>query len=233
MNTKLNRQSWILSLIVISVTLTPNQQAHPLFAGEQSQKKSAPEKSNVTKSIENTDAKQDRNQKENRKRASRKNMLPVEPIIAEMKRAGKLIENQQTGQETQKLQQQVVQNLEELIRLVESTPTSSRRQLKPNHDQQLKDEKKSRMQKTKTGRKDGNQLSQGPARQSSERKEEGQATAGSLANRNLYIKDAWGHLPPAMRQKLLNIYTEKFLPQYENQVRRYYEALAEQKKNSP
>ncbi|MCH9654095.1 MAG: hypothetical protein K0U86_23325 [Planctomycetes bacterium] len=218
---------------MIGITITPNQQDYFLFADEQPQKKSAPEKSNITKSIENTDAKQNRNQKENRKRASRKNMLPVEPIIAEMKRAGKLIENQQTGEETQKLQQQVVQNLEQLIRQVESAPTTSRQQLKSDHDQQLKDEKKSRMQKSKTGRKSGNQLSQGPARQSSERKEEGQATAGSLANRNLYIKEAWGHLPPAMRQKLLNIYTEKFLPQYENQVRRYYEALAEQKKRSP
>ena len=157
--------------------------------------------------------------------------LPVESIIDEMKRAGKLIEKQQTGQETQKIQRQVVDDLEELIRQFESAPPSPMKQPDPN--QQQSGEKKSQQQQEGMGQKRAPQLSQGPARESSDRKEPGQATAGSLPDRNPYIKDAWGHLPPAMRQQLLNIYTEKFLPQYEDQVRRYYEALAEKKKRTP
>ena len=233
MSTKLTRQSRILLLSVIGVTLTLNFQAHLVLADEQPQNKSATDKSKVKKNVDDSDQKQASKQKKYFKQSARKNKLQVEPIIEEMIRAGKLIKNQQTGQETQKLQQHVVQNLETLIRLIESAPKSSIRRRSQNDNQQSNDENKSRQQKTGTGQKNVPQLSQGPARQSSERKEEGQATAGSLKNRNVYIKDAWGHLPPAMRQQLLNIYTEKFLPQYENQVRRYYEALAEQKKRSP
>ena len=233
MSTKLTRQSWTLLLSVIGLTLTLNLQVHFVSADEQPQKKSAPDQSKVAKNSDASDQEQAPEQKKDLKQAARKNKLPVEPIIEEMKRAGKLIENQQTGQETQKLQQRVVQNLETLIRLIESAPKSSMRQQSQNDNQQSNDGKKSRQQKTEAGQKNVPQPSQGPARQSSERKEEGQATAGNLKNKNVYIKDAWGHLPPAMRQQLLNIYTEKFLPQYENQVRRYYEALAEQKKRDP
>lgn len=38
--------------------------------------------------------------------------------------------------------------------------------------------------------------------------------------------DIWGHLPPAVREQLLNSYRERTLPQYEDLVRSYYEALA-------
>jgi len=106
-------------------------------------------------------------------------------------------------------------------------PSQNNKQPQPGDDQ------KSQQQKGGAGQQNAQQASQGPARQSSERKEDGLVTSGSLPDRNAYIKDAWGHLPPAMRQQLLNIYTEKFLPQYEDQVRRYYEALAEKKKRTP
>jgi hypothetical protein len=48
------------------------------------------------------------------------------------------------------------------------------------------------------------------------------------AARQRLAKDVWGHLPPALRQELLNIFSEKYIPKYDEQVRRYYEALAEE-----
>jgi len=233
MRTNLTRQSWIFLISVISVTFMLNLQAQLASADEQPQNKTTLEKSKLVKNTGDTEEKQSRKLKEDLKQLAHNNKLPVEPIIEEMKRAGKLIENHQTGKETQKLQQQVVQNLEALIRQIESAPKTSMQQQNPNEKQQPDHKKKSQQQKSEAGQKNVPQPSQGPARQSSERKEEGQATVGRLDSRNAYIKDAWGHLPPAMRQQLLNIYTEKFLPQYENQVRRYYEALAEQKKRAP
>lgn len=233
MSTNLSRQSWTLLKSVLSVTLMLSLPALIVHADEQPQNKTTPEKPKLETKTGDSEQKQPRNLKENLKQLDPKNKLPVEPIIAEMKRAGELIENRQTGEETQKLQQQVVQNLEKLIQQIESAPRSSMKQKTQNKNQQLMDKKKSRQQKSGAGQKNAPQPSQGPARQSSERKEKGRATAGQLDNGNVYIKDAWGHLPPAMRQQLLNIYSEKFLPQYENHVRRYYEALAEQKKRSP
>ena len=51
--------------------------------------------------------------------------------------------------------------------------------------------------------------------------------AAALARRRALIDEVWGHLPPAMRERLLNVGSDKLLPKYEDQIRRYYEALAE------
>ncbi|GIX05134.1 MAG: hypothetical protein KatS3mg114_1003 [Planctomycetaceae bacterium] len=39
--------------------------------------------------------------------------------------------------------------------------------------------------------------------------------------------DVWGHLPPGLREKLLNAYSEKTVPQYEHLIRKFYEALSD------
>jgi hypothetical protein len=40
--------------------------------------------------------------------------------------------------------------------------------------------------------------------------------------------DIWGHLPPHVREELLNTYGEKMLPKYEQMVKQFYEALSTQ-----
>lgn len=158
------------------------------------------------------------------------NQLPVEPIIKEMQRASKLISEQKTGKETQQIQREVVRNLEELIQLIESSPGKTIQRMssrKESESSQQSEQKQAQKDQQGKNQQNGEQLSQGPAKKSTDRQNQGKATSGQLADRNAYIKDAWGHLPPAMRQQLLNIYTEKFLPRYEDQVKRYYEALAE------
>ncbi|QDU51960.1 hypothetical protein Pan110_43300 [Gimesia panareensis] len=164
------------------------------------------------------------------------NQLPVEPIIKEMQRASKLIANQQTGKETQQIQQQVVKDLEELIQLIESSPGKTLQRMssrKQSDSPQQSQQKQQQNDQAGENQQQGNQPTQGPARKSTDRQEKGKVTPGQLSERNPYIKDAWGHLPPAMRQQLLNIYTEKFLPRYEEQVKRYYEALAEKNGQQP
>ena len=156
--------------------------------------------------------------------------LPVEPIIKEMQRASKLISEQKTGKETQQIQREVVRNLEELIQLIESSPGKTIQRMssgKESESPTQSEQKQTQKDQEGKNQQKGEQLSQGPAKKSTDRQNQGKATSGQLADRNAYIKDAWGHLPPAMRQQLLNIYTEKFLPRYEEQVKRYYEALAE------
>lgn len=172
-------------------------------------------------------------QKKDIKNVASDQKLPVESIIAEMKRAGNLIKNQQTGKPTQKIQTDVIADIENLIQQIESAQKFSVQIIKRSDRKEQSDKKQTQKMKEGKTSKSVSQLSQGPARKSSERIETGQVTTGNLSNSNSYVKDAWGHLPPAMRQRLLNIYTEKFLPQYEDQVRRYYEALAEKKKQSP
>jgi hypothetical protein len=44
-------------------------------------------------------------------------------------------------------------------------------------------------------------------------------------------RDVWGHLPDRLRQEMDLYYREKFMPRYGELLRRYYAALAEQKKS--
>uniref|UniRef100_A0A7C4LMW3 Uncharacterized protein n=1 Tax=Schlesneria paludicola TaxID=360056 RepID=A0A7C4LMW3_9PLAN len=48
----------------------------------------------------------------------------------------------------------------------------------------------------------------------------------ALRRRRLEV-DVWGHLPEKLREQLLSTYGEKVVPQYEDLVRRFYEALSE------
>lgn len=223
MNSYLTNQSLSLAFSIFYMGLALTLSTPSLSADEELLKKP----------LENKDQKQNQQSKKEYKKLNLGQQLPVESIIEEMKRAGKLIENQQTGQQTQKIQNKVVENIQKLIREIESIPKVSLQQSNQKENQQQKKKQKTQQQKSGMGQKNVPQTTQGPARQSSDRKEKGLVTSGNLTNTNGYIKDAWGHLPPAVRQQLLNVYTEKFLPKYEEQVRRYYEALAEKKKQSP
>jgi hypothetical protein len=53
------------------------------------------------------------------------------------------------------------------------------------------------------------------------------AKAADESRRAQLIKDVWGHLPPHVRDAMQNAFGEKYLPRYEDLVKKYYEALAE------
>ena len=44
---------------------------------------------------------------------------------------------------------------------------------------------------------------------------------------NIRTNSVWGHLPPREQESLLRSLSDNFLPEYEAQIKRYYEALAE------
>ena len=75
-----------------------------------------------------------------------------------------------------------------------------------------------------------NQEDQPPSDKSKDTSASQAATKAPAANKDRQqelVKDVWGHLPPNVRAELLNVFSEKYLPKYEDLVRRYYEALAE------
>jgi len=48
------------------------------------------------------------------------------------------------------------------------------------------------------------------------------------------VRDAWGHLPPRLRDQILNARSDRYLPEYDSPVRRYFEALAQpQQRTAP
>lgn len=66
------------------------------------------------------------------------------------------------------------------------------------------------------------------ARDSSQRENTGADREAALGRERQLREAIWGHLPPALREKMLNLPHDKTLPKYSEHIRRYYEALAEQ-----
>jgi len=56
----------------------------------------------------------------------------------------------------------------------------------------------------------------------------GNPGAVNLADRKELLKDLWGHLPPQVREQLLQSYSDEFLPQYELEIEKYFRRLAEE-----
>jgi hypothetical protein len=73
-----------------------------------------------------------------------------------------------------------------------------------------------------------------PADQSTEQtenREEAIRSANLLRQeeRRRLMRDVWGQLPPRLRQKLLNAADEEYLPEYQDNIRKYFRNLSEQK----
>ncbi len=68
---------------------------------------------------------------------------------------------------------------------------------------------------------------EGKAEESSERRNGGPGASIVVPYRNSLIEGTWGHLPPRLREQLLNGGNDRVLPKYDPLVRRYFESLAE------
>jgi len=167
---------------------------------------------------------------------------PVAPIVKQMKAVETRLKGGDTGADTRGIQAQVVRDLDKLI------DAASRQQSQPSRG----------MQKSPGGGKsprepeDGSPQQQGAPRQgqgAQQDKGEGPtATAGgSPPNRRgglrtpravaakssrtgdrTLVREVWGHLPPAVRERVRVDFSETVLPAYDDLVRRYFEALLEE-----
>ena len=136
-------------------------------------------------------------------------------IGRQMRSVQQRISDQDTSKPTQKLQQQVVDDLNELIRQMEKKCSGGQCQgQKPSSSPPKKPSK-------------------GPAKDSVSQLNQ-QATQSTIFEtaRQLNQK-AWGHLPPVLREGVLNADFERFLPKYERLIERYFSRLAEESNDLP
>jgi hypothetical protein len=68
---------------------------------------------------------------------------------------------------------------------------------------------------------------------SQERTDAARTLAAEQTRRAQMIKDVWGHLPPHVRERIDKSFSEKYLPKYEELVKKYYESLAQKNRKSP
>ena len=177
----------------------------------------------------------------------------LDRITKGMRNAGDKLDGDETGEETRNVQKQVIKDLDDLINQLQNPPPSgggggggggaSSRAGKSGQGQMQKmqakgqlgksDQAKGQMgsqgaQSNKSGGKDRKDTQGSDERTDAERK-----AAEEEARKKKLEMDVWGHLPPHMREQLLNTYGERMLPKYQQLVKQFYESLSEQSNSPP
>ena len=168
-------------------------------------------------------------------------------ILERSQAARNSLEEKRFDRETQVLQRQVADDLQKLIDLLkQGTPPSNSPDQSPNSRSNSNSNSNSQSDSSPSSRSPQNPGDQSSAPepsesqggsgaeqdreqpQDSEERHGPSRESQARAQRKLRLEsDVWGHLPPALREKLLNSYGERMLPQYEELVRKFYDALSE------
>jgi hypothetical protein len=83
------------------------------------------------------------------------------------------------------------------------------------------------------GMGDPDATSKKPAEDSTERVGAAKSDATAIVPREVLVKKAWGHLPPRLREQLINTPLDRFLPEYEQLIEDYFRRLAEERGERP
>lgn len=172
-----------------------------------------------------------------------------EQITTRMSQAKSQLAERQTGQTTQDLQKQILADLDELLKTPpqsSDSPSGGGGSSSSSNSSSSPKPSPSNQQKSSSGQQPANQQSSGQQksgqsadnaqdRENSEDSEErtGERKRGNVVElpRQRLEVDVWGHLPENVREKLLNAYGERMVPEYADLVQRFYRSLAET--NSP
>jgi hypothetical protein len=143
--------------------------------------------------------------------------------------AEKRIGNRNIGEETQNIQKKIVDDLQKLIDLA-----SQRQQQQSQSRQQNRQRQRNRQQNSQQQQKQPSPSQQNVSGQQN-RKQSGDSGVGArvgetnsleLLRQRRMLEDVWGHLPPALREQMHNVISEKYLPKYDEMIRRYFKSLA-------
>jgi hypothetical protein len=195
----------------------------------------------LLKDVDDGAAKPAAEQKENR----------LDSAARGMRNAGEKLDQDQTGQDTRKIQEQVIRDLDELIKQLQNPPpdnkgggggggsSSSSSGGSGQSQMQKGGNSKQRQQQAKAQPSDGaaggqSKKQEKKSAEGSEERTEGERKAAEEAARKKKLEmDVWGHLPPHLREQLLNTYGERMLPKYQHLVKQFYESLSEQNESVP
>jgi hypothetical protein len=167
---------------------------------------------------------------------------PITPIVKQMKVVETRLKGGDTGADTRGIQAQVVRDLDKLI------DAASRQQSQPSHGMQKspgggnsprEPEDGSPQQQGAPKQGQGTQQDKGegptataggspPSSRSGLRTPRAVATKSSRTGDRTLVREVWGHLPPAVRERVRVDFSETVLPAYDDLVRRYFEALLEE-----
>jgi len=154
---------------------------------------------------------------------------PREGTMQAMRQAHEGLAARETGEKTQSAQQTAVEQIDALLKLWQQRAGRQQSLARSGQSQSSPDKPSDENSKTTNegtgGKPTGRDNKQ--ARNSSERRDTGTDLSAELLRQRQLREAVWGHLPPALREKMLNLPHDKILPKYSEHIRRYYEALAE------
>lgn len=167
-----------------------------------------------------------------------------------MRSAGQRLQQGQTGEETRVAQQDAVAALDELIKRLEQPPPPDQNNSPPPPDSSQsppprpEEPQQNQQRQTSPERPDSSPNQHPPsqggqsqdrehAEDSEDRQRERKLREAAKLKRKKLQTDVWGHLPEHLREQLLNTYSERMLPRYEDLVRQFYERLADTPTRKP
>ena len=150
---------------------------------------------------------------------------PLVRVSEAMRTAEELIPQTRTAAHARALQDRVIDDLSRLIEQAESQRSQQKSKGSKSKQQQTKERQQVKQSKPSQGNtgKDSNK----PAEDSTNRLSNAQAARPDPEAFRALLKDTWGHLPVRDREQVLQNSPDKFLPQYELMIERYYKRLAE------
>ena len=149
---------------------------------------------------------------------------PAERIKKQMRAAAGLIGKQRSDERTQKIQQRIVADLDELIKQIQRS--KSKRSSSSSSPKSAKGDKP----KPDKGEGDGSGTTRKPARDSVDELRDAKTLRVVVDRLNSLIEARWGHLPERERKAMLQNPNDKFLPKYSIEIGRYFRGLVDQER---
>ncbi len=154
------------------------------------------------------------------------NLGPVKAIVDGMQNAGVRLKQGDTGSGTRTIQEKVVKDLQKLIDEAKSKSRRSQQQKSESKQNQSSQDRSDSQQKPGSDAAAGAQPASGqPGRKSGMGKPSVSEKRPSGLPQRPLLREVWGHLPPALRERVPSDFHEAILPAYDDLVRRYFESL--------
>jgi len=150
---------------------------------------------------------------------------PLGYISQEMRTVEKLIPHRNKQAHAQQLQQRIMEDLAKLIEQAERQRAAQQSSQKRNKQQAKAREK---VQQPRSAAGEADSRSNKPAADSTNRLGRAEDVRPDPELIKGLLKQAWGHLPDRAREQMRQDPPERFLPQYELLIERYYRRLAEE-----
>lgn len=158
---------------------------------------------------------------------------PLARIQSSMDTAGSLIASRGKPADTSRAQQQVISDLDELIKQAKQQSSQSQSSQQNQEQQQQASQRSQTQPSQQPGDQKPGQQANKPTRstqaasQSTARLDKTAAEAAAMRPPGEMMKEVWGRLPQRLREQMLESSSDEFLPEYREEIESYFRELAE------